>query len=70
MRPSQQQLDNIFGTHKDTEVVEFILKNGRPQHGDLESNVYFSNRGKGMPATNASRGSGVVDVRGKGTTGL
>ncbi|KXN92306.1 SDO1-like protein C21C3.19 [Leucoagaricus sp. SymC.cos] len=70
MRPSKQQLDTIFGTHKDTDVVEFILKNGRTQHGDLDPNVYINSSGKGMPALNASRGSGVIDNRGKGLSGI
>ena len=33
-QPSKQQLDTDFGTHKDTEVVEFILKNGKEQSGE------------------------------------
>ncbi|KAF9481859.1 DUF1960-domain-containing protein [Pholiota conissans] len=49
-QPSKQQLDNVFGTHKDTEVVEFILKNGKEQAAELASNETF--------ITNPSRGSG------------
>ncbi|EDR12758.1 uncharacterized protein LACBIDRAFT_292781 [Laccaria bicolor S238N-H82] len=29
--PSKQQLDTVFGTHKDVDVVTHILKNGREQ---------------------------------------
>jgi len=65
--PSKQQLDTIFGTHSEVDVVEFILKNGKP-HGDIEPNVNSS--GKGVPALNVSRGSGVVDNRGKGSSGI
>jgi len=68
--PSKQQLDTIFGTHNEVDVVESILKNGRPQHGDIESNVYINSSGKGVPALNVSRGSGVVDNRGKGLSGI
>lgn len=32
--PSKQQLDTVFGTHKDVEVVEFMLKNGKEQSAD------------------------------------
>ena len=31
---SHQQLDTCFGTHKDVDVVTFILNNGKVQHGD------------------------------------
>ncbi|KAJ3574793.1 hypothetical protein NP233_g1527 [Leucocoprinus birnbaumii] len=68
--PSKQQLDTIFGTHKDVDVVEYILKNGRTQHGDLDVNAYFNSSGKGMQGLNVARGSGVVDSRGKGLHGI
>jgi hypothetical protein len=63
-KPSNQQLDTIFGTHKDVEVVEFILKNGKIQHGDIDSKGFFA------PVMNSTRGNSIVDVRGKGLTGI
>ncbi|KAF9448231.1 FYSH domain-containing protein [Macrolepiota fuliginosa MF-IS2] len=65
-QPSNQQLDTIFGTHKDTDVVEYILKNGKPQHGDLGSNIHI-NHNKGV-SLNPTRGG--VDSRGKGSSGI
>jgi hypothetical protein len=70
MKPSKQQLDTIFGTHKDVDVVHQILKNGRPQHGDLGSNIYLNGPGKGISGQNVSRGSGTIDTRGKGPFGI
>ncbi|XP_006456804.1 hypothetical protein AGABI2DRAFT_195798 [Agaricus bisporus var. bisporus H97] len=62
--PSNQQLDTIFGTHKDVDVVQFILKNGKLQHGDIDANEYFT------PTMNPTRGSSIVDVRGRGLSGI
>ncbi|RXW23143.1 hypothetical protein EST38_g2698 [Candolleomyces aberdarensis] len=36
--PSNQQLDTVFGTHKDIDVVTKILKDGREQRGELDDN--------------------------------
>ena len=55
--PSKQQLDTVFGTHKDVEVVEFMLKNGREQASD------------GITSTgtlNVSRGSNQDSRAGRG----
>ncbi|KAJ3741574.1 DUF1960-domain-containing protein [Lentinula detonsa] len=59
---SNQQLENHFGTSKDTDVVEIILKRGKDQPGDAISTQTFM--------TNATRGSGVIDSKGKGLTGI
>lgn len=60
-KPSQQQLDTVFGTHNDVEVVAYILENGKLQHSDT-----FASFG----TLNNSRGS-TVDTRGsKGTSGI
>jgi len=61
-KPSQQQLDNVFGTHKDVEVVEFILKNGKEQHGDAI--------GSSGGSLNITRGSAAGDTRHKGLNGI
>jgi ribosome maturation protein Sdo1 len=60
--PSKQQLDTIFGTHDTDGVVEIILEKGTVQaaHGI----------GKHTPITNAARGSGTIDSKGKGLTGI
>lgn len=64
-RPSKQQLDTVFGTHRDDEVVEYILKNGKPQHGDLDSSTgsYVMEKSN-MPTRNIARGSATIDNKG------
>ncbi|KIM91199.1 hypothetical protein PILCRDRAFT_811710 [Piloderma croceum F 1598] len=57
-RASHQQLDTVFGTHDDTEVLKLMLEKGTLHGG--------SAIGKNTPIMNATRGSGVVDSRGKG----
>ncbi|RXW24677.1 hypothetical protein EST38_g1187 [Candolleomyces aberdarensis] len=52
-KPSKQQLDNTFGTHKDIDVVTKILEDGREQKGELASN--------GFTNPNLSRGSGAAE---------
>jgi len=56
-KPSNQQLDTTFGTHKDTEVVLYILNKGKEQSSDAIST---------SPAnTNAARGSsGISNTQG------
>ncbi|TFK99119.1 DUF1960-domain-containing protein [Pterulicium gracile] len=58
---SNQELDSVFGTHKDIDVVEKILAEGRFQSGE-------GIKGAGWGATNDSKGSGFVDTRGGGST--
>lgn len=60
--PSKQQLDTVFGTHNIDDIVEIMLEKGTGQSS--------SGIGKHTPITNAARGSGVVDSRGKGLTGI
>ncbi|KAG6331474.1 hypothetical protein ID866_7616 [Astraeus odoratus] len=61
-RPSHQQLDNVFGTSKDIDVVTTILHKGKeqPGHGFTSGGV----------ATNMTRTSAVIDSKGKGLTGI
>ncbi len=61
-KPSNQQLENVFGSHKDTDVVEQILKKGVAQAADGIKSSSFG-------ATNAGIGSVSVDTRGKGLRG-
>ncbi|CDO73772.1 hypothetical protein BN946_scf185015.g100 [Trametes cinnabarina] len=58
--PSHQQLENVFGTHKDTEVILQILQKGKEE----------SAKGirTGAVATNLSKGSFAVDTKGKSST--
>ena len=58
---SNQELDSVFGTHKDVDVVEKILKEGRFQSGE-------GIKSAGWGATNDSKGSAFVDTRGGGST--
>jgi len=55
--PSKQQLDTVFGTHKDTEVVEFMLKNGKDQAADAITST---------GTLNVSRGSNQDSRAGRG----
>ncbi|KAJ6513455.1 DUF1960-domain-containing protein [Mycena sanguinolenta] len=54
-KPSNQQLDAVFQTHKDVDVVSIILKEGREQATDGVTSTTFT-------GTNASRGNN--DTRG------
>lgn len=60
--PSKQQLDTVFDTTKDVDVVTQILEKGK----DQPSNGFTS----GMGATNVARGSFTIDSKGKGLTGI
>lgn len=60
--PSKQQLDTVFNTTKDVDVVTQILEKGK----DQPSNGFTS----GMGATNVARGSFTIDSKGKGLTGI
>ena len=57
---SQQQLENIFGTHHEIDVAQKILENGQIQAGGS-----FSDDKK---AIGFNRGGYQMDVRGSGTT--
>ncbi|KAJ7241902.1 ribosome maturation protein [Mycena haematopus] len=54
-KPSNQQLDTVFETHKDVDVVTAILKEGREQGTDGVASTTFT-------GTNTSRGNN--DTRG------
>jgi hypothetical protein len=60
-KPSQQQLDTVFGTHKDVDVISLILEKGIAQAAE---DIHPSG------TTNIARGSAVVNTRGKGNTGI
>lgn len=59
---SNQQLDTVFGTHKDVDVVTIILEKGKVQAGDGVSSSFGG--------TNVARGSVAIDSRGKGLSGV
>lgn len=61
-RPSNQQLDNDFGTHKDVDVITQILEKGKLETGGGITS--------GTVATNVTKGSFAVDTRGKTHTGI
>ncbi|KAJ8597376.1 DUF1960-domain-containing protein [Rhizopogon salebrosus TDB-379] len=61
--PSKQQLETVFNTSKDTDVVTAILEKGKEQSG----NGY--NSGPGVAGTNVTRG-GFIDTKGKGLSGI
>ncbi|KAK7695387.1 hypothetical protein QCA50_000023 [Cerrena zonata] len=61
-KPSNQQLDNDFGSYKDVDVITQILQKGKLETG---SGINTSTVG-----TNMSKGSFSVDTRGKTLTGI
>lgn len=63
-RPSKQQLENTFGTSKDVEVVKVLLQKGKEQSAE------GFHSGGGTFSMNATRGSAVLDNRGKGLSGI
>jgi ribosome maturation protein Sdo1 len=58
MRPSKQQLDSIFGTTREEEVVEQILSKGELKAGE--------GYGKELSGLNPARGGTSIDTRGSG----
>ncbi|KEI39620.1 uncharacterized protein L969DRAFT_87578 [Mixia osmundae IAM 14324] len=46
-RPSNQELDSVFGTHNQDEVVEMILKKGALQGGDAPEKTASKNDSQG-----------------------
>ena len=60
---SKQTLDTIFGSHKDDVVVKQILDKGVAQHADAINN------NTGTPNLSVTRGSGILDNKGKGLSG-
>jgi len=56
---SKQQLETIFSTSKDDEVVQFMLQKGTLQPGEAISGKWTE--------VNKSRGGHTVDTRGSGT---
>ncbi|PIL37356.1 hypothetical protein GSI_01049 [Ganoderma sinense ZZ0214-1] len=60
-RPSKQQLENVFGSSKDVDVVTQILNKGREESGKA---IRTQN------GTNVTKGSFTVDTKGKSLTGI
>ena len=61
---SKQQLDSVFGTHKDIDVVQQLLEKGSAQQSDsLDSR-------SGIASLNLGKGSFGVDTRGKNSSGV
>lgn len=58
--PSDQQLENDFGTKKDVDVVQQILEKGALKEADAIRS--------GLVGPNINMGSAVVDTKGKGRT--
>ncbi|KZW04183.1 DUF1960-domain-containing protein [Exidia glandulosa HHB12029] len=55
-RPSKQQLETIFGSSKEDDVVKLILEKGELKAGDSFQ--------KELPGLNNSRGGASIDTRG------
>ncbi|KAI6047538.1 ribosome maturation protein [Pisolithus marmoratus] len=62
LRPSRQQLENVFGTSKDVDVLTRILQNGKEQPVNGFSG--------GVGVSNVTRTNAVIDCKGKGTSGI
>lgn len=63
-KPSKQQLDTVFNTTNDIDVVTAILERGKEQSGNGFSS------GTGVAGTNLTRGSFTIDNKGKGLSGI
>ncbi|KAL4076213.1 DUF1960-domain-containing protein [Scleroderma citrinum] len=61
-RPSRQQLENVFGTSKDVDVIMTVLQKGKEQPG----NGFTT----GVVGTNIARTNAVIDNKGKGLSGI
>lgn len=62
-KPSNQDLDNTFGTHVDTDVVKQILEKGKEESADgIRSSAWGS--------TNDGKGSFVDTKGGRNTSGV
>ncbi|KAI0832650.1 DUF1960-domain-containing protein [Trametes gibbosa] len=61
--PSNQQLDNVFGSHKDVDVITQILQKGKEESG---KGIRTGDSG----TTNVTKGSFAVDTRGKSSSGI
>ena len=60
-RASKQQLENVFGTSKDVDVVTQILNKGKEESGKaIRTQV----------GTNVTKGSFTVDTKGKSLSGI
>lgn len=59
-RPSKQQLENVFGTSKDVDVITEILNKGKQESG--------KGIRTGEGTTNLTKGSFSVDTKGKQNT--
>ncbi|KAI0065985.1 DUF1960-domain-containing protein [Artomyces pyxidatus] len=62
-RPSKQELDTVFGTHTDTEVILQILQKGKEEAGESIASGKFSSK-------NDTKGSFVDSRGGNRTTGI
>ncbi|KAI6003630.1 hypothetical protein EDD15DRAFT_2219082 [Pisolithus albus] len=62
LRPSRQQLENVFGTSKDVDVLTTILRNGKEQP--------VNGFAGGVGISNITRTNAVIDSKGKGTSGI
>ncbi|KAH9061003.1 DUF1960-domain-containing protein [Lactarius vividus] len=60
-RPSKQQLDTVFGTHIDVDVIQQILDKGKVEASENLASEKWGSK-------NDSKGSAFVDTRGGNTT--
>ncbi|KAH9076999.1 DUF1960-domain-containing protein [Lactarius deliciosus] len=60
-RPSKQQLDTVFGTHVDDDVIQQILDKGKVEASENLASEKWGSK-------NDSKGSAFVDTRGGNTT--
>ncbi len=63
-RPSKQELDNVFGTHVDVDVIQQILEKGKDEASESLASGKWGSK-------NDSKGSAFLDNRGGNrTTGI
>ena len=62
-RPSKQELDNVFATHVDVDVVQKILEKGKEEAGESIASGKWASK-------NDSKGAALDNRGGNRTTGI
>lgn len=62
-RPSKQELDNVFSTHVDVDVVQKILEKGKEEAGESIASGKWASK-------NDSKGAALDNRGGNRTTGI
>jgi len=56
-RPSKQELDNVFGTHVDVDVIQQILEKGKEEAGESIASGKWASKNDSKGAALDNRGA-------------